>query len=44
MLNYIWMNTWELRQAIRSALNGYDITTVALMGLIALKEIKYRKH
>lgn len=42
MLNYIWIESWSLRQALRSMLNGYDYCMVAKMAVMTIKEIKYK--
>lgn len=43
MLNYIWIESWSLRQAVRFALNGYDYSMIATMAAMAIKEIRYKK-
>ena len=43
MLNYIWVESWSLRQAVRFALNGYDYSMIATMAVMAIKEIRYKK-
>ena len=43
MLNYIWIESWSLRQAVRFALNGYDYGMIAKMAVMAIREIKYKK-
>ena len=45
MLNYIWIQSWSFRQAIRFALNGCDYGAVAKMAIMMVKELNYRnKH
>jgi hypothetical protein len=43
MLNYIWIESWSLRQAVRFALNGYDYAIVYKMVIMSVKEIKYKR-
>lgn len=42
MLTYIWNESWELRNAIRAALNGYDYVAIGKMFITDMKIVKYR--
>lgn len=44
MLNYIWIQSWSFRQAMRFALNGYDYGEVAKMVIMMLKELNYYRN
>lgn len=43
MITYIWIESWSFRNAIRSALNGYDYVMVGKMAVLLVKELKYKR-
>lgn len=42
MIIKTWNQTWELRQAIRFAINGYDISMVMKLAVMTIREIRYK--
>lgn len=39
----IWVKTWELRQTIRTAMNGYAVSELVRLIVMAFHEIRYYK-